>query len=97
MSTIESSLRDAIVDATVTDAKTGEEIDDVSACYLALAQDVQGTLPDHITVSWGPSATRRRQDVSQAPGWVWEAALAGHLVLTDGAVAIADGHEHRYA
>lgn len=94
--TIESSIRDAIVDATVTDTATGQEIDDVSACYVALVQDVQGTLDASISVEWGPCATRRRQDVSQAPGWIWDAAIAGHLVLTDGRVAIADGHEHRY-
>ena len=87
-SSIATEIRNAIVDATVTDIKAGEEIVDVSACYVALAQDLQGTLPDHVTVTWGPSATARKQAVDQAPAWVWEAALEGKLVLTDGRVAV---------
>ena len=86
---IATEIRNAIVDATVTDIKTGEEVVDVSTCYVALAQDIDGTLPDHVTVQWGPSATRDKQAVSQAPAWIWEAALEGKLVLTDGRVEAA--------
>lgn len=86
---IATEIRNAIIDATVTDIKTGEEIVDVSACYVALAQDLQGTLPEHVTVQWGPSATAHKQAVDQAPAWVWEAALEGKLVLSEGRVEAA--------
>lgn len=88
----------AMLDARVFDTKTGEELDDANALYLALAQDLQGTLEEHITVDWGPCATRRKQDVSNAPAWVWEAALAGHLIfdLTNKLVTVSPSHTHRY-
>lgn len=87
MTTITETLRNAIVDCTVTDTTTGEEMTDVSGCYVALVQSLQDTLPSHVTVEWGPSATRHRQAVDQAPAWVWEAALEGRLVLDGGRVA----------
>lgn len=95
--TITETICAAIIDCTVTDTRTGEEVTDVSACYVALAQDVQGTLDAPVTVEWGACAARDRQAVAQAPGWVWHAALAGHLELDGrGDIRVEAGTESRY-
>lgn len=74
-------IHDAIIDATVIDTVTGEEVTDVSACYLALAQDLDGTLPREIRVEWGPCETHRKRVIREAPSEFWFAALDGKLVL----------------
>jgi hypothetical protein len=74
-------IHDAIIDATVTDTVTGDEVLDVSACYLALAQDLNGTLPEGLQVEWGPCATHRKRVINEAPAKFWFAALDGKLVL----------------
>lgn len=95
---IEHELRDAIVDCTITDTSTGKEIDDVSECYLALAQQLDGTLNRAgLTIEWGPCETRRKQAVSQAPHWVWEAALDGRLCLEGNRVSVADASKTEVA
>jgi hypothetical protein len=91
---IESEIHDAIIDATVTDTRTGNEVLDVSECYLALVEawrtdaetgEIVGT---GLTVEWGPCKTRRREAVENAPAWVWEAATRGKLRTKDGRVCV---------
>jgi hypothetical protein len=79
------TIRAAIIDCTVTDRRTGEEVVNVSACYLALVHDLQDTMPHDVplSVEWGPCRTHNRRAVEQAPAWVWEAALGGRLVLDE--------------
>jgi antitoxin component of RelBE/YafQ-DinJ toxin-antitoxin module len=73
------AIKSAIVDATVT--IDGAEVDGYSECYVAMAQDVQGTLPDGVTVEWGPRSAYNKRIVNEAPPEVWERATRGELVL----------------
>ena len=92
---IENEIHDAIIDATITDTRTGEEVLDVGDCYMALCEawrmDAEGDALA-LTVEWGPCAKRRRAAVENAPAWVWEAATRGKLRTKDGRVCV-DGVE----
>lgn len=63
---ITETIAMAIIDATVIDTRTDEEVTDVSQCYVALAHDVEGTTPDgaDLRVEWGPCRTRHREAVT---------------------------------
>lgn len=78
MSTM-TDIEKAILDATVT--KDGVEVTDYAECYLALAQDVDGTLPEGYVVEWGPCSQHNKRMVIEAPSEVWERAVAGNLSL----------------
>lgn len=79
MASTETEIRDAIIDATVM--KDGAEVTDYAECYLALAQDLHGTLPDGYTVEWGPRSAHNKRVIDQAPSAVWAAATSGNLTL----------------
>ena len=72
-------IYDALIHATVF--CDGAEVLTVSACYVYMMQDLQGVLPPHVSVEWGPDATAAKKAVSSAPTWVGEAARNGRLAL----------------
>jgi hypothetical protein len=80
------------MDASIIDTRTGVEIDNVSECYLALAQHHTDTLPSSVglQIEWGPCEARSRRALDAAPAWVWEAACEGRLCLAGGVVAAYD-------
>lgn len=78
-------IQDAIEDAHVT--IDGVATLNVSVIYMALAQDLDGTLPEGYKVEWGPCSQVNKAAVAQAPAWVWEAATRGDLVLHGHGVA----------
>lgn len=98
---IENEIHDAIIDATIIDTRTGEEVLDVSECYLALCEAWRRAARDDcsvLTVEWGPCEKRRRAAIDNAPEWVWEAAVRGKLRTKDGLVCVDGvelGDEHR--
>jgi hypothetical protein len=80
--TIREQVRDAIIDATIE--RDGAEVTDYAECYLALVQDVQGTLPDGYTIEWGPRSAHTRRVIAEAiqiDDSMWREATAGSLTL----------------